>query len=150
MKLANNVKLSVFVKEGENQAEIEEKLKSLVPLDIEKEKIALTKQNATGFNEKKITIIEIALIKDRNINAFLDDFKGKLGEKQKELLIRQKETRLDNEMDFFIRLDKPRLLNGEYWITERGNCFHIKISISAFPKNREKGLETVEKIFGAV
>ncbi len=148
MKLANNVRIKVFAKEEENAAEIEEKLKQLVPLDFEKEKIPVKKQAATGFNEKKITIMELSLAKNKHINAFLDFLKEKLGERQKELLIRQKETRLDNELNFFMRLDKEKLLQNEFWITDSGNCYHIKISVAAFPRKRENALKAVDDALG--
>ncbi len=148
MKLVNSIKMSVFTKEEENEREIEEKLKQLIPLELEKEKIAVTKQTATGFNEKRIRIIEAMLTKDRHINAFLEKLKENLSEKQKELLIRQKESRLDDELNFFIRLDKEKLLNNEHWVTDSGNCYHIRINIAAFPKRREDALKMIEKIFG--
>ncbi|MBI2141992.1 hypothetical protein HYU15_00705 [Candidatus Woesearchaeota archaeon] len=148
MKLANNVKISVFSKEEENAAEIEEKLKQLVPLDLEKEKIPVKKQAATGFNEKKITIMETSLIKDRHINSFLGFLKEKLGERQKELLIRQKESRLDEHLNFFIRLDKEKLKNGEFWVTDSGNCYHIRISVASFPRNRENAMRAVDGFLG--
>ncbi len=147
MKLANNVRISVFSKEDENEQAIEEKLKQMVPLELEKEKITLTKQTAMGFNEKKIRILEIALNKDRHINTFLESITKNLGEKQKELLLRQKESRLDEELNFFIRLDKEKMLNNEYWITDSGSCYHIKINIAAFPRKREKAFEIIEQIF---
>ncbi|MBI2574585.1 hypothetical protein HYV82_01750 [Candidatus Woesearchaeota archaeon] len=148
MKLANNVRISVFAKEDENAEEIEEKLKQLVPLDIEKERIAVQKKAATGFNEKKITIMEISLAKDRHINAFLDFLKENLGERQKGLLIRQKESRLDEKLNFFMRLDKEKLMKNEYWVTDSGNCYHIRISVASFPRNRENAMKAVENALG--
>ncbi len=147
MKLANSVRISVFSKEDENEQAIENKLKEMIPLDLEKEKIAITRQTATGFNERKIRILEVLLTKDRHTTAFLEMLAQNLGEKQKEMLLRQKETRLDNDLNFFIRLEKNRLLNGEYWITDSGNCFHIKINIAAFPKKKDKAFEIIEWIF---
>ncbi|MBI2133296.1 hypothetical protein HYU11_01290 [Candidatus Woesearchaeota archaeon] len=147
MKIANSIKISVFAKEDENEAAIEEKLRELTSLDLEKEKINVKKQTATGFNEKKIRIMEIVLEKDRHIKAFIGFLKENLGEKQKEILLRQKESRLDNNLNFFIRLDKEKLLNNEFWITDSGNCFHIKANIAAFPKKKEKAVEIIKSIF---
>ncbi len=148
MRLANFVRLSVFCKEDEDEKQIEEGLRKLLPLDMEKEKINISRQKATGFNEKKILIMEIELRKDRHINSFLESLKANLGSAQKEMLLRQKESRLDTELNFFIRLDKERLHSGEYFVTDSGSCYHIKISIAAFPKTRENALKTLEDIFG--
>jgi RNA binding exosome subunit len=42
---------------------------------------------------------------------------------------------------------KQKLLNNELWITDCGECFHIRISIAAFPKKKEVALEVIKKIF---
>ena len=151
MKLANLIKLSVFSKESENDNEevIKEKLLSLIPFDLEKEKLKLEQDSAEGLEGKRIRIFSIKLQKQRHTNQFLENLKEKLTKEQKELLLRQIETRLENELNFFIRLDKNKLINNsEFFITEKGNCFHIKISIAAFPAKREKALEVVKQIFG--
>ncbi len=147
MKLAHYIKISVFIHEEEDRETIFNKLISLVPFDLKKEKIKLNEDTAIGFNNKKIKTYEIVLEKDRHIKAFLEKLKESLSQEQKELLIAQAESRLDNELHFFIRLDKEKLLNNEFWITDSGNCFHVRISIAAFPAKREQALEVVNQIF---
>jgi RNA binding exosome subunit len=147
MKLLNNVLLSVFVKGGEDEAKIAEKLKSFVPLDFEKEKLQIKRINAEGFNEKIIIILELELKREKHTNEFVETMK-KLAPEQKELLLRQAESRLDTEYAFFIRFDKDKLLNeDEYWITDSGNCFHVKMNLACFPKKREKAMEILQNIF---
>ena len=65
---------------------------------------------------------------------------------QKMILIEQLQSRLDNHLHFYIRLDKDRILCNEYLLTDYGNCFHIKISIAAYPHKREIAEEIVKKI----
>ncbi|MDO8741268.1 MAG: RNA-binding domain-containing protein [Candidatus Woesearchaeota archaeon] len=146
MKLANSVKISVFAKE-EDSEKILNKLISLVPFNLEEEKIALNKQNASGFNDKTIKIFEITLTKDRHINGFLEFLNSKLTQDQKELLIQQAEPRTDDDLNFFIRLDKEKLFNDEFCITDSGNCYHIRISLAVFPKKKENSLAVVKEIF---
>ncbi len=147
MKLANSIKISVFSKDGEDAQAIEKKLKQLIPFNLIDEKIAVQRQTAIGFNEKKIMLLEINLKRQRHTTAFLENLNNKLGQQQKDMLLRQKESRLDNDLNFFIRLDKEKLLNDEYWITDSGNCYHIKISIAAFPKRREYAIQIIEHIY---
>jgi len=67
---------------------------------------------------------------------------------QRELILRQAETRLDREFNFFIRFDKEKLVNeNKYWITDSGNCFHIKMNIACFPRKREQALKIIQNIF---
>ena len=61
----------------------------------------------------------------------------------------QKESRLDDNLDFFLRFGKDEYIrNDKLMLTDSGNCFHIKISIDAFPKKREIALKIADKIFG--
>jgi RNA binding exosome subunit len=86
------------------------------------------------------------LQKEKHTNAFLNSLKQRLSDDQKQLLLRQSESRLDSELSFFIRLDKDRLLNeNRFWITDSGNCFHIRMSIAAYPSNREAALKVISQ-----
>jgi len=143
MKLAHFAELRVFSYEGEDEKKIAEKLKELV-LDG---KVNLNESSAEGLNDRKIRIFEIRLEKDSQINKFLQNLTEKLSREQKELLIRQAESRLDSEFNFFLRLDKEKLLENKYWLTDSGNCFHVKIVIACFPRTREKALEVVRNLF---
>lgn len=161
MKLANNIKVTLFVKtadkpvesvsqdlqrQGEDENSLKQKFLELFPFNLEEEKIVLKRSRATGFNQKEIIIYEVELNKDKHTNLFLKNLKEKLDEQQRIMLIRQ-EDRLDEHLNFFLRLDKESLLNGQYQVTDCGECFHIKISIAAFPRKREVALDIVKKIF---
>lgn len=149
MKYFHSITLNVFSKPEDDEEKIKTALLGLIPLDLEKEKIEIKTQNVSGFNERKIKIIEVKLLKQRHTDAFFEFLMSKLNDEQKRLLLRQKESRLDDNIDFFIRLDKDRLLSGEYFITDFGNCFHIKISIAAFPAKKEIALKIVDEILAA-
>lgn len=148
MKFAHTIKVSVFAYSEEDENKIKEALLSLFPFDLEKEKISLTEETATGFEEKKIIIYSVVLNKEKHTNLFLKNLTKTFSEEQKSLLLRQK-NRLDDELDFFIRLDKKKIVseNPEYWITDSGDCFHIKISVAAFPAKKEAAYKVIEKIF---
>ena len=147
MKLAHNVKITVFCNPEEDKDVIKAGLFSLVPFNLEEEKIELNETNAKSFNERIIKIFEIGFGKEKHTTLFLKYLNDRLNEQQKELLIRQIKSRLDDHLHFFIRLDKENLLNKKYVITDSGNCFHIKISIAAFPAKKDKGVLVVKEIF---
>ena len=71
----------------------------------------------------------------------------RLSAEQKELLRIQAESRIDHDLNFYLRLDKAKLLQGQYWITDEGDCFHIKISLAVFPKKLEKAIELAKEMF---
>lgn len=148
MKCAHYVKVRVLAKPEEDKEQIEKSLRDLVPFNIEDEKINLEKHSAEGFGDRKIMILEVTLQKDRHINVFLKDLVEKLGEKQCRLILEQIESRLDEHLIFYLRLEKQTLMLGTYELTDTGDCFHIHFSVACFPKSREAAITTISDIFG--
>jgi|TARA_Y100000031_G_scaffold155601_1_gene206868 hypothetical protein len=151
MKIAHQIKVKVFSYEKNNEDEklVLDKFLQLFPFNLKDEKIELKNTNALGLNEKKITIFEVALTKEKHTNLFLNNLIKNLDEEQKKLILSQLESRLDNNLDFFLRFDKNEYLkNNKLKLTDSGNCFHIEISVAAFPKKREIASGIVKEIFG--
>jgi len=146
MKSLNKAVISVFAREDEDFEAVKKTLLSLIPMDIEKEKIQLQRNTARGFEDKKIVVLKIELEKPRHTNAFIKKLLNDLTQEQKETLLKQAESRLDEHMHFFIRLDKEGLLQGNHEITDSGDCFHIKLHIAAFPSKRLEALKVIEKL----
>ena len=149
MKQAHLIKLSFFSDETDNYEIVMNKFMSFLPFNLEKEKIKLSEKKALVFGDKAITILEIILTKDKHIKAFLKNILEKLVNEEKNLILEQVESRLDKNLDFFLRFDKDEFIkNNKLVLTDSGKCFHIKISIAAFPKKREIGIKIVKEIFG--
>tara|TARA_Y100000310_G_scaffold234586_1_gene237595 strand:- start:1273 stop:1767 length:495 start_codon:yes stop_codon:yes gene_type:complete len=146
VKIANNVNVRVFCKEDEDKKLVIEKLKFLLPFDLEKEKVKIEEKKAEGFDDKKINVIKVFLTKDRHINTFIENLIIKLGEEKKTLL-EQIGSRLDDDLNFFIRLDKNMLLKDKFVLTDAGDCYHIRINIAAFPKKKEKAVVVLKELF---
>jgi len=147
MKFAHNISVKVFCKPEDDESEVKRSLTSLFPFDLEKEKVILDEQNAAGFNDRKITIFEIRIRKDSQMNPFLKGLKKNLGGVC-ETIANEAESRVDDEFYFFIRLDKDKLMKeGEYYLTDSGNCFHIRISLAVFPKKKENAISLVKGFF---
>jgi len=150
MKLAHQIKAKVFSYEKNNEDEklILDKFLQLFPFDLEEQKIELKKSNAIGLNEKKITIFRVTLTKERHTKQFLKNLIENIGEGQRKLILSQLESRLDDNLDFFLRFDKNEYIkNNKLRLTDSGNCFHVMISVAAFPKKREIGLNIAKEIF---
>lgn len=150
MKYAHNIKVSVFCKQEDNEADILKNLLALFPFNLEEQKVKVNRSNAEGFQQRKIVIYEITLEKDRHINEFINHLLSSLNDEQKQLLIRQLDSRIDNDLNFFLRLDKDKLIKeGKYFITEYGNCYHIKMSVAAFPSKKEMALEVIRNMLNS-
>lgn len=149
MKYAHLVNLTVFSYEGENNESILDAFLRFFPFNLEENKIALKKTIAEGFNEKKIEILEVTLTKTNLINQFLENLLNHLDSNQKNQISGQSESRLDKNLDLFIRFDKGSWVNERKTVlTDSGKCFHIKISIAAFPKKRDVALSAINDLFG--
>lgn len=145
VKIANNIHVRVFCKEKEEKKLVVEKFKQLLPFDLDKEKIKIEEQKAEGFDRKRVDVIKAALTKERHIDAFLENLVEKLGEDRKTLL-EQLDSRLDGDLNFFIRLDKEMMMKDKFVLTDSGNCYHIRINIAAFPKKREKAVAVLKEL----
>lgn len=156
MQYAHNAKISVFVKEGESEPAITTALKKLSGLPEEsftttekKERTVVGRMVAAGFNEEKIIILELILTSQKHLKKFLNHFLSILSPSDKELLRRQKASRIDTALHFFIRLDKSHLLRDDVLVTDGGSCFHISIALAAFPRKREAAEKVVDALLSS-
>lgn len=148
MKLMHSIKLTVFSYEHENSDEILEAFLKFFPFSLEENKIKPVKRNATGFGDSRIEIFEVILTKTSLANEFLDFILAKLDDVQKGTVINQAESRLDENLDFFIRFDKDSWVKNEKLeLTDSGKCFHLKMSVAAFPSRRDAALKIIKEIF---
>ena len=148
MKYANQIRLNVFSYEHEDRNSVLEAFLGFFPFDLEENKVILKNTKASGFNEKIVEIFEAVLTKDNLIKQFLNNLLNNLSEVQKGQLLQQAESRLDADLNFFIRFDKDSWIKDrKLFITDSGNCFHLKISVAAYPKKREAALNVVNELF---
>lgn len=148
MKYAHSIKLTAFSYGFEDSNSVLGAFLRFFPFSLEDNKIHVIKTQALGFNEKKIEIIEVTLVKSSLINDFLKNMLGNLDESQKNQILQQAESRLDKNLDFFLRFDKESWIKDRRLIlTDTGKCFHMRISIAAFPKKREVALGIVNGMF---
>jgi RNA binding exosome subunit len=150
MKLAHQVKLSAFVYPEESEEPIKKKLFELATVlpdaDLENEKMRFTRTAASGFQERKIIILELTLQKEKTINQFFRALTQHLSQTDKNMILNQK-NRIDDQLSFFLRLDKPALLSDAYEVVDHGDCFHIKCSIAAYPHTKEAAYAVIGNIF---
>jgi RNA binding exosome subunit len=148
MRLVHNIVVTVYSRPEDNEEVVLSGLKKLLPFDLDNEKIRIERTIADGFENRKIVIFRVLLDKVRHINALTNLLKENLDEGQKRLILKQKESRLDEHNHFFLRFDKDKLARENiFFLTDTGNCYHIKMSIAAFPTTRENALNVVEQLF---
>jgi RNA binding exosome subunit len=144
MRRANSITFTLFVTPEEDLEQAKQQLLSLIPFSLEEERLVMVSSVAKGFNDRSITILSVRLEKERHTNAFLDHLSSSLSGAQKQQLLEQ-EDRLDDDCDYFVRFrkdDLPLLV-----LTQRGDCVHVRMSVAAFPKTRERALAVIRDIF---
>lgn len=147
MEIAHSAAIRVFCGEKENESEVMNGLKSLLPFDLEKEKITIQKQAAFGFSDKRINIFEVTLAKKRHVKAFLDGLLPRISGTDRQMLLRQLDSRVDNDANFFVRFEKETLAKrNELLVTDSGNCYHVKIKIAAYPSTKETAVRIMEVV----
>ena len=149
MKFANIISLRVFVNPEEDREKIRAAFLYLLgwnEKELSEEKIFFKETKAKGFSEKIIIIMEATLEKDRHCNEFLKRLSQNLSVEDKEIMLSQT-NRLDEELNFYLRLDKNSLLENKYVLTDSGECFHVKISVAAFPRRPDAAFKVVKMIF---
>lgn len=145
--LAHFIEINVFSTPEDDEAKVYQGFLSFLPVDLKKEKISLKRTTAEGFNDRKIIIFQVSLSRQRHINAFLKSLSSRLSQEQKEFISQQKDKRVDDSLYFFLRFDKEKLLEeGRLWLTDCGNCYHIKIALAPFPRKKELALKIVDDL----
>ena len=148
MKYAHLIKLTAFSYEHENSQSVVKAFLGFFPFDFGKNGIILSKRTAYGFNERRIGIFEATLAKTNPISQFLRNLLVNLDKSQRQQILSQAESRLDKNLDFCLRFDKDSWIQEKKLVlTASGKCFHLKISIAAFPKKREVALNVIRDLF---
>lgn len=146
MKYIHNIKVTIFCKPEEDEEKIKNALLTLFPFNLSDEKIKIKTESVDIIENRRIKIFEVLLDKQRHVSSFLENLFKTLGKEQMTALKNQIPSRVDNNCDFFIRLDKEKLFEKEFILTESGACYHIKSAIAAFPAKKENAIKTIETL----
>ncbi|NOZ81142.1 MAG: hypothetical protein GXP63_05715 [DPANN group archaeon] len=147
MKCLHNVIITVFEKDKDREEQVIKTLHDLIPFDWKQEKIQLKQENAKGIEGDHISIFRVRLEKQRHLRTGVDHLKDRLGPAQVNRLNKEKVSRLDGTLHFYLRLDKKELEDGNYVLTDSGDCYHIRMSIAAYPKSMSAGLRVIDGLF---
>ncbi len=146
--IAHLVQIRVFSTPEDKLEDVYEKLVYFLPFDLYENKININKKNAVGFNNREITIFSVSLTKKKLMNEFLDNIVDKLSRDQRDLIIKNASKQIDDNLDFFMRFDKKMLIKeNKLLLIKSGDCYHIRISLAVFPKNKENAIKLIKEIF---
>ncbi|MGM5484580.1 MAG: RNA-binding domain-containing protein [Nanobdellota archaeon] len=127
----------------EREEPVDEAMRLLLGFDPNEEK-------DIEYNIKEgedLNVHEIFFNKTRLTNKFIKNLKSKLDKKQRDYLSENAEEIVHHENRMFLRFDKASLMNREFRITDEGECFHLRLSIAAYPRKKEKAVKLIREIF---
>lgn len=147
MKLIHNITITVFVKADEDSKPTAKTILEFLPEDLDAEKIRIEETILKAEYGDDITKFSVRLEKERHTKIVINKIKEILDKDQIKRL-RDEENRIDEQGMFYLRLDRQKLEKEEKAeLTDRGDCFHFKIMLACFPKNREKAIEVAKDIW---
>ncbi|MBN1175318.1 hypothetical protein JXA48_01615 [Candidatus Woesearchaeota archaeon] len=147
MKLIHNITITVLVKPDENSKLTGETILEFLPEDLDAEKIRIEETLLKAEYGDDITKFTVKLEKERHTKIVINKIKELL-EKEQIKRLRDEENRIDEQGMFYLRLDRQKLeKEGKAELTDKGYCFHFKIMLACFPKNREKAIEVAKDIW---
>jgi RNA binding exosome subunit len=137
MNNIHNITVRVIEKDEQKIPDIIQKFNQLLPLDFKKEKISINHDTAKGFEDKTIHILTMDTTKTQHNKTLIKNIFNNLPDDYKTQIYHQIKSRLDDEGNFYIRLDKESLLDDKFELVDHGDCFHIRLKIAAYPSNQE-------------
>ncbi len=117
--------------------EDEKKVMSAIRFVSGAEDITVTKSQ--GFHGNPILILE-AMVKSKKL---IDTVFQSLGRQQIRNLRDMLESRLDDDSNFFFRLDKQAAFEGKVVLITQDDVIAVKGKVKAYPNNRDNAMKTL-------
>lgn len=150
MKYAHAVKLRAIVSPSREE-QVKERVKGLLglPLDVveEEEDVMFDVDEAEDFSGNELRFVRTSFTATRNTNRVLTSLRDGLSEGDREMIAGQHD-RLDEDLNFHVRLDLDAFLDGAFIVTESGDCLHLRVKVAAYPAKQEKAYDVIEAMLG--
>jgi RNA binding exosome subunit len=147
MKYLHNCTISCFCKETDDLAAAQTLIESFLPENLEKEKIKLEEEHLRIHEGENLISLKVHTTKDRHNRVIIEHLLEKLSPEQKQTICSQND-RVDVKGALFLRFDKTLLLEKQKLeLVDHGDCFHFKLLLAAYPKNKEKALLVRDALF---
>lgn len=135
---AHNISVKAFFKE-ENLEQGRLLFKELLP-ETAFEEERLEPEIDSGIFTKPIFILKAVISKQSQVDGLLKKIFSSLTESEKLELRNTIESRIDDECNLYLRLDKKALMQGKITLHTRDSV-HVKIKIACFPKKKENAIK---------
>jgi hypothetical protein len=100
----------------------------------------------TLTDQGTMTIFTLYFRRMSSVNAVAGMFRETLSEEELAQHREDSASLLDADGRMSFRLDKEALMRGQVRLTASGECYQVKASIAAYPKNEERIIEALKRI----
>lgn len=118
--------------------EVEERVRKAISFASGCDEILVNRSE--GYHGNKILIMTCSISRRPEIR----DFFQRLSKDDLKLLLGTLDQRMDEEGQFFFRLDKQKAFLGELILSSGDDCVHVRAKVESYPKRREKALENAK------
>ncbi|MGD0056480.1 MAG: RNA-binding domain-containing protein [Methanomassiliicoccales archaeon] len=99
----------------------------------------VSRMKSSGYHGNPITILEVAVKRKKDIDAFFD----KLGKTNIAELLRTLDRRIDDECSFFLRLDKQEAYLERIVLSGKDDVIAVRGKIKAYSSKKSIAFEVV-------
>jgi len=118
--------------------EVEERVRKAMTFSSGCGEIAVDRSE--GYHGNKILIMTCTVSRKADIRSFF----RRLSVEDLSLLLESVDQRMDDDGQFFFRLDKQKAFLEELVISSGDDCIHVRAKVESYPKRREKALENAK------
>ena len=102
---------------------------------INNNKILFTEKTTVGFDDRKIIVLDAMIKNHKESLIILNRIISTISDNDKKTLYMTSDSRIDEENKLYIRLNKHRMIKGEYTVTDSGECYKTSFHITTYPKD---------------
>lgn len=147
-RLTNTIRLTAVCKEVAERDEIHDVLKELIG-DLKDVDLSLVKDDVrVNKTYDPLHTISARLYSQPEQRAFIDFLKSSMSDDQKQELLEEASSHLDEHLNFFFRLDKQEFLRSKAVFVHKGDVIQLRLNMCAHPKRQETVLEKLHVLLG--
>lgn len=138
--MIHNIRYRLFVYKEENEYDLIEGLKNILPT------AKVEREIAEGISGDKIIILSGEIAKKRETKEFMNKLL-EMDNSKIATLINDFEKKIDENGNLFLRFSKKESCNNILEICEEGDSIHLKVKIAAYPAKKKVAIDLLNKFF---
>lgn len=136
--MIHNIRYRLFVYEDENEEELIEGLKNILPT------AKIEREVAEGMMEDEIIILSGKIDKKKETKEFLKNLLD-MDKDSLEKLADDLNRKTDKNGNLFLRFSKTSACDEKWEICDTGDSIHLKVKIAAYPAKQEVAINLLNE-----